>query len=67
MARIRKNDQVMVTTGKDRGKVGRVIQVIKKGQRVIVEKVNLVKKTRTPHAEKSPRGYCRKGIERPRI
>lgn len=55
MARIRKNDQVMVITGKDRGKVGRVIQMLAERDRVIVEKVNVVKRHTKP-TQKNPQG-----------
>ena len=46
--KIRKNDRVQVITGKDRGKVGKVIRVIPKKRRAIVEGVNLVKKHQKP-------------------
>ena len=55
MARLRKNDQVIVKTGKDRGKVGRVTQVLEGGQRVIIEKVNVVKRHTRP-TQKNPQG-----------
>jgi large subunit ribosomal protein L24 len=55
MSKIRKNDQVMVITGKDRGKVGRVVRVLVDKQRVIVEKVNLVKRHTKP-TQKNPQG-----------
>jgi large subunit ribosomal protein L24 len=42
--KIRKNDQVRVMTGKDRGKEGRVLAVYPKDARVIIENVNLVKR-----------------------
>ena len=40
--RIRKGDEVVVTVGNDRGKVGKVLRV--DGDRVVVERVNLRKK-----------------------
>ena len=55
MARIRKNDQVMVITGKDRGKTGRVIQILTDRDRVIVEKINVVKRHTKP-TQKNPQG-----------
>ncbi|MDX1386343.1 MAG: 50S ribosomal protein L24 [bacterium] len=55
MARIRKNDQVMVTGGKDKGKMGRVLLIDKDGKRVLVEKVNMVKKHMKP-TQKNPQG-----------
>ncbi len=42
--RIRKNDQVMVITGKDRGKKGRVMRVFPGDHKVLVEKINYRKK-----------------------
>ncbi|MDP9195531.1 MAG: 50S ribosomal protein L24 [Pseudomonadota bacterium] len=43
-ARIRKNDRVVVLTGKDRGKTGEVLQVLPKEDRVVVKGVALVKR-----------------------
>lgn len=42
--RIRRNDIVKVMRGKDRGKVGKVINVFPHKGKVIVEKVNIVKR-----------------------
>jgi large subunit ribosomal protein L24 len=44
MQKIKKNDIVQVTKGKDRGKKGKVISLIEDGSRVIVEGLNLAKK-----------------------
>ena len=52
---IRKNDSVIVTTGRDRGKRGRVLRVIPEKQRVIVEGVNLRWKHKKPTQQK-PKG-----------
>lgn len=46
MLRIKKDDQVIVIAGKDKGKTGKVLQVIPEAQRVLVERINMVKKTR---------------------
>jgi large subunit ribosomal protein L24 len=48
MAGIRRNDTVMVLSGKDRGKQGSVREVITKKDRVIVDGVNMVKKHQRP-------------------
>lgn len=40
---IRKNDNVVVITGKDRGKTGKVLKVIPEKESVIVEKLNFAK------------------------
>lgn len=42
--RIRKDDQVKVIAGKDKGKTGRVLRVDREKGRVLVEGINLVKK-----------------------
>jgi large subunit ribosomal protein L24 len=41
---VRKNDVVMVTTGKDKGKTGKVLRINYKTDRIIVEKVNMIKR-----------------------
>ncbi len=53
--KIKKGDEVMVMTGKDNGKRGKVLRVVDNGQRVLVEKLNIVKKHSKP-TEKDPRG-----------
>ena len=42
--RIRKNDKVQILTGKDKGKVGKILRIYKKKDRVLVEKINMVKR-----------------------
>lgn len=54
-AAIKKNDMVMVIAGKDKGKSGRVISVFPQKDRVLVEKINFVKR----HTR--PRGQSHKG------
>jgi len=44
MQKIRKNDLVQITKGKDKGKQGKVISIIEDGKRAIVEGLNLSKK-----------------------
>ena len=44
MRKIKKNDFVQITKGKDRGKQGKVIDVIEDGARARVEGLNLAKK-----------------------
>ncbi len=46
--RIRKNDQVQILSGKDRGKRGKVLKVFPKAGKIIVENLNLVKRHRKP-------------------
>ncbi len=47
-ARIRKDDMVIVLAGKDKGASGRVLKVMPKEERVVVEGVNLVKRHTKP-------------------
>lgn len=42
--KIRKDDKVILLAGKDKGKVGKVLKVDRKHDRVLVEKVNMVKR-----------------------
>ena len=56
---LRKNDNVLVITGKDRGKKGRVLKVVpsKNGKvRLIVEGVNLIKRHTKPNPGKNIKG-----------
>lgn len=48
MQKIKKGDDVIVRTGKDKGKSGRVSKVFKDGK-VLVEGINQVKKTQKPN------------------
>ena len=52
---IRKNDIVRVMVGKEKGKVGRVLKVDRDAGRVIVEKVNMVKRHAKP-GKTNPQG-----------
>ncbi len=53
---IRKNDSVIVITGRDRGKRGRVLRVIPEKRRVIVEGVNFIKRHTRPNPQKNIKG-----------
>jgi large subunit ribosomal protein L24 len=55
-ARIRKNDTVQVISGKDKGKRGRVIEVLPKAARVRVEGVNKIKRHTKPNPQKNVKG-----------
>ncbi len=52
---IKKGDTVIVITGNYRGQKGRVLEIIRKTNRAIVEGVNLMKKHTKPNA-KNPQG-----------
>ena len=53
--KIRKNDMVMVISGNDRGKTGKVLKVFPKKYRIIIEGINLRKKHTKPN-QKNPQG-----------
>jgi large subunit ribosomal protein L24 len=55
MEKIRKGDQVVVTTGKDKGKRGTVLRVLDTG-RIVVEGINRVKKHMRPNPVKGQTG-----------
>ena len=52
---IRKNDIVKVITGREKGKVGRVLKIDREKARVFVEKINLVKRHTKP-GKATPQG-----------
>lgn len=49
MYRIRKDDKVMVITGKDADKIGKVLKILRKKDRILVEKVNMAKRHMRPN------------------
>ncbi|MGH7386534.1 MAG: 50S ribosomal protein L24 [Candidatus Rokuibacteriota bacterium] len=48
IAHVRKGDTVMVVAGKERGKKGKVLRVIPEKGRVVVERINMIKKHQKP-------------------
>ena len=48
IAHVRKGDTVIVVAGKERGKRGRVLRVIPEKSRVLVERINMIKKHQRP-------------------
>jgi len=53
--KIKKNDTVMVITGNDKGKIGRVLEVIPDKMRILVEGVNVRTKATRPN-QQNPKG-----------
>jgi large subunit ribosomal protein L24 len=49
MSKIKKGDEVVMLAGKDKAARGKVLRVVEKGSRVVVEGVNLVKKHVKPN------------------
>jgi large subunit ribosomal protein L24 len=58
--KVRKNDTVMVIVGRDRGKTGKVLRVLPVRGRVIVERLNMVKRHTKPRGAASPGGIVEK-------
>ncbi|KGN72423.1 50S ribosomal protein L24 [Porphyromonas macacae] len=57
---IKKGDTVFVNSGEDKGKTGRVLEVLVKEQRAIVEGVNIIKKHTKPSAQHPDGGIVEK-------
>jgi large subunit ribosomal protein L24 len=53
---IRRNDNVVVITGKDRGKRGRVLKVLPEKNRLVVEGVNIIKRHTKPNPQRQIKG-----------
>ena len=53
---IRKNDQVEVISGRDRGKRGKVLRVIPTRARAIVERVSMMKRHTRPNPQQNIKG-----------
>lgn len=49
MNKIKKGDEVIVLTGKDKGKTGNVVRAIPEDDRVVIDNVNMVKKHQKPN------------------
>ena len=52
---VRKGDQIVVIAGKEKGKRGRVLRLMTAKERVVVERINMVKRHTKP-TQRSPRG-----------
>jgi len=57
MLRIKKNDQVIVVAGKDKGKTGKILKVLPSKNRAIVEHINMVKKAQRKTQENQKGGF----------
>ena len=52
---VRKGDQVVVIAGKEKGKRGRVLRLLTDKDRVLIERINMVKRHTKP-TQRNPRG-----------
>ncbi|WP_299397239.1 50S ribosomal protein L24 [Pelagibius sp.] len=57
--KIKKGDKVVVTTGRDKGKQGEVLRVLRADDRVLVQGINMVKRHTAP-TQASPGGIVEK-------
>ncbi len=57
--KIKKGDRVVVTTGREKGKTGEVIRVLRKDKRVLVQNVNMIKRHTRP-SQFNPGGIVEK-------
>jgi large subunit ribosomal protein L24 len=60
LARVKKNDTVMVIAGKEHGKTGKVLRVLPAENRAIVERLNMVKRHTKPRGPQNPGGIVEK-------
>ncbi len=62
-ARIKKDDMVMVISGKDKGRTAKVLQVFPREDKCIVEKVNVVKRHQKAKQTGQPAGIVEKTLK----
>jgi len=60
MKRIKKDDRVMVIAGKEKGQIGTVMKVVKDGEKVLVAKLNMVKRHTKPNQQNAQGGIIEK-------
>ena len=57
---VKKNDQVMVMAGKEKGKSGKLLRIIAKKEGALIEKVNFVKRHSRPSGQNRQGGIIEK-------
>jgi len=57
---IRKNDLVVVAAGKEKGKKGKVLKILRDKDRIVVEKVNFIKRHQRPTGSQKQGGIIEK-------
>jgi large subunit ribosomal protein L24 len=58
--KLKKNDTVMVVTGRERGKTGKVLRVLRERNAVLIERLNMVKRHMKPRGMQAPGGIVEK-------
>ena len=56
---VKSGDKVVVISGKDKGKTGKIMRVLPKENRVIIEGVNMITKHKKPAGPTSPGGIVK--------
>jgi len=59
-ANLKKDDTVLVIAGRERGKTGKVVRVLRDRDRVLVERVNMIKRHQKPTNPQEPGGILEK-------
>ena len=60
--RLKKDDKVVVIAGRDKGAQGRVLKVVKDGERVLVEGINVVRRHTSPTPQNPEGGIIEKEL-----
>jgi len=60
--KLRKNDNVMIIAGKERGTTGKILKVLSEKDRAIIERLNLVKRHTKPRGPQQPGGILEKEV-----
>jgi large subunit ribosomal protein L24 len=55
-SRIKKNDTVMIITGREKGKTGKVLRVLREKNRVVIERLHMVKRHQKPRGQQGQGG-----------
>jgi large subunit ribosomal protein L24 len=59
-ANLKKDDTVLVIAGKERGKSGKVVRVMREEGRILVERINMIKRHRKATGPQNPGGIIEK-------
>lgn len=57
---IKKNDKVKIVAGKDKGKIGKVLKIVQKKDRILVENINKIKRHTRPNPQNRQGGIVEK-------
>jgi len=57
---LKKDDTVLVVAGRERGKTGKVVRVLRERGKVLVERINMIKRHKKPSGPQSPGGILEK-------